>query len=113
MQGAPVRADDVGQCLSVGPLHGDERLTLDLLDGEDRDDGGMVEGGQRPRFAIEAAASIGIAREAVGQQLQGNVASEPRIAPAIYLAHASGADQGRDFMTAKSAAGSQVHGWGG
>ena len=51
-------------------------------------DVGMVQGGERLRLAREPREPLGIAREELGQHLDGDVAIELRVARAIHLAHA-------------------------
>src|SRR5205823_4543460 len=71
------------------------RALLDPIDGRDV---GMIERGQRLRFAFEAGHAGGIFGEGRGQDLDGDVARELRIARAIYLAHPAGAERGDDFV---------------
>ena len=62
----------------------------------------MIERGQRLRFAREAGESIMIGGERVRQDLQGDVAIELRVASAIHLAHATGANGRDDLVRAES-----------
>ena len=56
---------------------------------------GWFSDGERLRFAREPREPFGIAGERVGQDLDRDVAIELRIARAIHLAHAAGADAAR------------------
>ena len=73
---------------------------LDLagaLESVDLRDVGMVQRGQRLRLAFEAHQAVGIGGKKIGQDLDGNVTIELRIAGAIDLAHSARADRGADF----------------
>jgi hypothetical protein len=69
----------------------------------------MVQRGQRLRLSLEAHQAIGIGREQLGQDLDGDIAVEVRIARAIDLAHAARAEGGDEFMGAKTGAAAQRH----
>ena len=62
------------------------------------------------RFALESREAIGVAREHLGQDLDRDVTIELRVARAIDLAHAAGAEGREDFVRAESCAGLQCHG---
>lgn len=57
----------------------------------DGDDVGVIEGGGRARFLLEATQAIGIVGIGSGQDFDGYVAPEPGIASTVHLAHAAGA----------------------
>lgn len=61
----------------------------------------MAQRGRRPRFLLEAAQAIGIGREDVGQDLDRDVAAEPRVMGAIDLSHAAAANQRQDVVGTK------------
>src|SRR5882672_12276037 len=69
----------------------------------------MVERGQHLRLALKACEAIGIERERLWDDLQRNVATELRIARAIDLAHAAGAEGGEDLIRAETASGCESH----
>src|SRR5437867_1175086 len=69
----------------------------------------MVERGGGPRFLLKAAEAIGIGRELRGQDLDGDIASEARIARAVDLAHAAGANGRDDLIRAEPRAGRECH----
>ncbi len=69
----------------------------------------MIQRREQLRFALEAGQPIGIAGEEVGQDLERDVAPEPRVAGAIDLSHAAGAERGDDLIGAQFRAGSQGH----
>ena len=58
----------------------------------------MIERREDLCFALEARQPVRILREPVGQDLQGDLAAELRIAGAIDLAHPSAADGACDFV---------------
>ena len=58
----------------------------------------MVERRQRLRLALETGEPVGIGREELRQDLDGNVAIEFQIAGAIHLAHAAGAQKRHDLV---------------
>ena len=65
----------------------------------------MRERGDGLRFALEARAAIRIAGNAGRQDLDRDVAIEPRVARAVDLAHAAGADRGDHLIRPESGAG--------
>jgi hypothetical protein len=69
----------------------------------------MVERRERPRFALEAGEAFGIGGECLRQDLQRDVANELRIAAALHLAHAAGAEGRTDFIGAEARARRETH----
>ncbi len=67
----------------------------------------MVERGEHPRFALEAGEAVGIRGEDARQNLERDVAPELRVARAIHLAHAAGAEQRLDLVDADASTGQQ------
>ncbi len=61
------------------------------------------------RLALEPRESPWIHRQLRGEDLDGHFAIEPRIARAIYLAHAARADGGNDLVVSEAGAGRQRH----
>src|SRR5580692_2470018 len=59
---------------AVQKLHGDEVLTLSLVNLEDHADVRMVEGGRGLRFTLEAGQSLRIFSNIIRQELQGDKA---------------------------------------
>jgi hypothetical protein len=94
--------DPLRQVRAIDELHDqglDRRTVLETVNLRDVR---MIERGQRLRFAREAGESIVIGGERVRQDLQGDVAIELRVASAIHLAHATGADGRDDLVRAES-----------
>ena len=73
------------------------------LDAEHLRDGGVTEGGEDLRFALEAAAAVGVTDGGGRQDLQGDVAFESRVARAEHFAHAAGAERRDHFVRARRA----------
>jgi hypothetical protein len=61
----------------------------------------MVERGSRLRLLYESPATALVGDAMRGQHLDGHLAPEPRIAGAIDLAHAPGANQAEDLVGAE------------
>ena len=64
----------------------------------------MIQRGEDLRFALEAREPLGIGDERVGQDLDGDVPLQPRVARAIDFAHAAGAEGDDDLIRAESRA---------
>ena len=82
-------------------------VSLAVLEPVDRADVRMVQRGQHLRLALETGEAIGIEREGVRHDLQRDLAIQLRVARAIHLAHAAGAEGGEDFIRADSGAGTE------
>lgn len=67
----------------------------------------MVQCCQDLGFASEAGGALGIAREAVGEDLQRDIAAELRVTRAIHVPHSAGAKGGCDFVNAEACAGEE------
>ena len=99
--------DALRQVLALDQLHHQRAHATALLEAVNVRDVRMVERGERLRFAREPRQPIRIAGERIGQDLQRDVAIELRVARAIDLAHAPGADDGEDLVRAEACAGSE------
>src|SRR3954463_9620864 len=95
-----------------------ERLALNQFEDErehparvvgavDRGDVWMIERGQQFGFPLKPGDPAGVAGEHLRQDLDGDFAAKLRVARAIHLAHAAGADGVDDFVTADPCAGYQ------
>ena len=58
----------------------------------------MIEGTSRPSLGLEAPHVVGVSGAGAGQRLDRDVASKPRVASAIDLAHAASPDQTIDLV---------------
>ena len=82
-------------------------IRIAVLETINRRDVWVVERRQQLRLAIEACETIRIEREGVGDDFQRDIAMQFRIACAIDLAHAAGADLRGDLIDAKTSAGGE------
>ena len=83
---------------------------VDLFDAVDCGNVGMIERGEQARFAFEARAPVRIVSEHRRQQLDGDIASEARIARTVHLTHAAGAKRPGDLEHAQPNAGREWRG---
>jgi hypothetical protein len=60
----------------------------------------MIQRCQRPCFSCEPRQSIRVERKRIGEHFDRHVAIQLRVARAIYLAHAAGAERAHDFIGA-------------
>jgi hypothetical protein len=93
-----------GKRRAFDQLH-DERPNPVWPDGEfieavNRRDVRMIEGSQRPRFAIETRQAIRVLRHGLWRHLNGDLTAEPAVGGAIHLhlSHATRADLPDDFV---------------
>ncbi len=73
------------------------------------DDIGMIQRGDGACFTLEAASALHAACIVFAENLDRDVAVQPRIAGAVHLAHASGAERGPDLVGAQSSVRQQRH----
>jgi hypothetical protein len=109
-QGA-ARFEHLGERDAGNQFHDQGTHVTGVLDAVDMRDVGMVEGGECLRLALEASEAIGVTRERVRDDLQCNVALEPRVARPIDLAHATGAERRVDDVGADAGTWRQAHGY--
>jgi hypothetical protein len=83
----------MGQCAALHELEDERAEAIAFLDAMDRRNARMIERGEDSGFAIEAGQTIGVSGERLWQDLEGDVAVQPRVAGAIDLTHATGADR--------------------
>ena len=74
-----------------------------------RGDVRVIQAGQQLRFPLKAREAIGILREQIRQHLQGHVATEPRVAGPIHLAHPTRTNERDDLECAEARTGDQGH----
>ncbi|MEZ4386787.1 MAG: hypothetical protein R3D98_04295 [Candidatus Krumholzibacteriia bacterium] len=96
------------QVLALGQLHHEDGLAVELLVAVDAGDVLVLQAREQARLPLEPAAAIGITGDVAGQDLEGDVAFEARVAGAIDLAHAAAADELFDAVVADGAA---DHAW--
>jgi hypothetical protein len=61
------------------------------------------------RFAFEARDAIGIAGDAGGEDLDGDITIQLAIARPIHLAHSARAERGQDVVRPEAVAGTESH----
>ena len=106
--------DPVGQRLALDQFEDQGAHARTLFNAVDCRNVGVIERCQRPGFSFEAGQSIGIAGERVGQHLDGDVASEARVAGAVDLSHATRAEDREELVVAQTGAGQRhIDGVGG
>ena len=72
----------------------------------------VIERGEQLGFALESRETVGVAARRLGQDLDGDVATEPRVSGAIDLAHPAGTERCDDFVGAESISRGKGHGLG-
>ena len=96
-------SNPLGECLALDQFQ-DQRPRgravvggrfLEPVDGRDV---GVVEGREHLRFACEACHAIGILGHGRRQDLEGDLASQPRVARPVDLAHPTGAERRQDLV---------------
>ena len=88
-------------------IHGD---ALGIADVVDRDDRRMVQNGRGARLELEPAAKPGIPTSLGRDDLERDVATEPRVAAAIDLSHPADPEKGLDVVGAETISGLERHG---
>jgi hypothetical protein len=97
------------QRLALDQLHDDRSEIAGVFDAVHRGNVGMIQRRQQFRLALKAGDAIGIAAHRLGQDFDRDVALQLRIARAIHLAHAAGADRVEDLERAKPRARREAH----
>ena len=82
-------SDLLGEGLSLGHLHHEEALALDVLEAVDPRDVGVGERREDAGLALEPLQPLHVFGEALGQHLEGHVAAELRVLGPPDLAHAA------------------------
>ena len=75
----------------------------------ERGDVGVIQLGEKLRFALESGQTVLVSRELVGKHFDGDVAIEPRVPSAVDLVHAPGTDRLNHFVLRQSIAGIEGH----
>jgi hypothetical protein len=102
-------AQSMIECLAVDQLDDERPLALELLNPVESGDAGMVERCEHAGFALEAVETISIGGESRRENLERDVASEPRISGPKDLAHAAGAKHGLNFERAEARSRRKCH----
>jgi len=107
--------DPPGEGLAVHELHHevmDRRaragLALLFADLVDHGDADVAERGEEACLTLETSEAVRVAGEAIGQDLDGDVAAQARVACAIHLAHFPGADSAEELVGSQALPGGQA-----
>ena len=98
------------EVLSRDQLHHQQETALELLEAVDVRDVGVIQGGERPGFALEARTSRRIRSQRIGQNLDRDVATKPGIVSAIHLTHPARAERADDFVRTETVSDPEAHG---
>ena len=90
-------------------LHDERADAARILEAVNLRDVRMIERREHLRLAAEAREALGIVGNGGEQDLDRDLAIQLRIARAIHLAHAAGAQQGDDLVRAEAGAGAEGH----
>src|SRR5262245_33788668 len=101
--------DDIRECLAVDQLEDDADDAIRVFESVHGGDVGMVQRGEQLGLALKTGETIGILRERFGQNLDGDLALQPRIRRAIDFAHSACADQAENFVRAEPGARIERH----
>src|SRR6516162_4727296 len=101
--------DPLVEVLAVDEFEHEELRAVGFIETVDRTNVRVIEGGEDVCFATEAGDTLGIAREARGQDLQRDVTSELDIFRAIHLPHAACTEGRDDFIDTEPSAGTKGH----
>ena len=93
-----IRCDEV---LALDELHDEGVDAVGVFEAVNDRDVRMVQRGEDFRFALESGHPFRVSRERLGQDLDGDVAIEPRVARPIHFAHAAGAERRRRSRTGR------------
>ena len=86
------------ECLPLQQFHGDEASSIGFINLVDRADVRMVQGGRGLGFPLEAAESLRVVGDFVGQKLQGDMATELQVFRLIHHTHAPTSDPAEDAV---------------
>ena len=82
-------------------------MLTDVVHGEDVR---VIERGRRFRFLLESVQTVGVSGNGGGQDFDGNVTRQARIASSIDLSHAPCTQEGDNLIRAQASARLQRHG---
>jgi len=85
---------------ALDQFHGEEADAVLVLDGEQRDDVGVVERGNAARLAFEPCQMHGVGGHRGRKHLECDLAPEPEIARTVHLAHPAGTELLLDLVEA-------------
>ncbi len=89
---------DIAQSFAFQQLRNQILSFAMLADVEDRQDVGMIQRSDRPRFLLETPQAFRISGKGSGQDLDRDLATEASVARAIHLSHATSTESGKNFV---------------
>ena len=98
-----------GQCFAVHEFHHEKVNLLVAAHVVKRGDMRVVQRRDRACFALEAGAGLGVRRQVRRDDFDGDASIEPGIARLVDLAHATGANEGDDFVVPQAGSCGQRH----
>ncbi len=104
LQGERSRFEPIRQRRPVDEFHHQRAHAVRLLEAEDRRDVGVVELGEQLRLALEARETFGVRGEGGGENLDRDVALQPRVRRPVDLPHPAFAELGGDLVWAYGSA---------
>ena len=102
--------DPIGERRPLDELQHQRRDPLAFLEAVDGGDIRVIERRNRLRLTLEPGDPLGVGEERLRQNLQRDIASEPRVAGAVAVAHPARASEADDLVRAETSASSQSHG---
>jgi hypothetical protein len=107
--GSPAQA--VAQCFAFEQFFDDVDRPVFATDIVNGDDIRVVQRARGAGLLLEARAALGIEPESAGQDFDGDVAAQARIARAVDLAHPAGAHRRQNLIRSKPCPRRHLHGW--
>src|SRR5579872_4878285 len=104
-------AQAIAQRLAFEEFRDDIRCSVCLADVVDRKNVGMIQRGCCAGFLRKALETFGVGGVRRGENLDGDIAVQARVAGAVDFAHAAGTERRLDFVGAEFGASGERHGW--
>ncbi len=102
-------AEAIGERLALEIFHDQEVHAVLRADVVQRADVGMIQRRNRAGLALHALFQFGVGGKMIGENLDGDVASEAGVAGAVHLAHSTRTEGRLNFVGAELAARGQGH----
>jgi hypothetical protein len=94
--------DSVGESLTFDELHDEKARARGFLEAVERSDVRMVHGREKTRLALEPGKPLGVVLDIFRENLDGDVAPEPRIARPVDDPHSPGTELVQDLVMGES-----------
>jgi hypothetical protein len=101
--------ESLRQRFTVDELEHEIASLVHFLDAVDGRDVGVRERCQHTRLALEAREPLYVLRKFIGECLDGDVATQARVAGAIHLSHSTRSEGREDFIGTEACAGGESH----